>query len=210
MADYFLPEQTYTAVIGGGSATEAKQDAQIVIETAIRDRLPATLGQKASAASLAAVLSTEQENILTGMSGKLPATLGQKASAASLSTVLSTEQQAILTAISTGTTKLGVIDQIDTTPLLDVSLSNIPASANPPLQIVASLAANCRKILSIDDIGEYIGLYIGGVGAEVLYCIMPLGGGEMEVNIPAASRISLRNMKNSAIVSDFIAINFLG
>lgn len=62
-------------------------------------KLPATLGQKASAASMAVSLSSEQEAILSGTSAKLPATLGQKASAASMSVALSTEQESIQTAI---------------------------------------------------------------------------------------------------------------
>lgn len=110
--------------------------------------------------------------------------------------------------VNTGVTN--VVDQIDSTPLLDVSSSNIPASASAPLQVVASSAAVIRKIVSVEDIGEFIGVYTGAPASEVLLCVLPLGGGEMEVNIPAATRISLRNMKNSAITSGFISLNLLG
>jgi len=106
--------------------------------------------------------------------------------------------------------QLSVVDQIDTTPLLNVSVSNIPASASLPLEVVSSLASSVKKIISVEDIGEFIGLYTGAASSEVLLCILPLGGGEIQVNIPAATRISLRHMKNSAIPSDFIALNFLG
>ncbi len=105
---------------------------------------------------------------------------------------------------------LTVVDQIDTTPLLDVSVTNIPASASLPVQVVASLAADVRKIIVVEDIGEFIGIYTGAASSEVLLAVLPLGGGEVEVEIPAATRISLRHMKNTAITADFIAINFLG
>ena len=103
-----------------------------------------------------------------------------------------------------------VVDQIDSTPLLDVSSTNIPASASLPVEVVASLAADTHKIQSVEDIGEFIGLYTGAASSEVLKCILPLGGGEIEVEIPAGTRISLRHMKNTAITSDFIALNFIG
>lgn len=102
------------------------------------------------------------------------------------------------------------VDQIDTTPLLDTSSSNIPASASLPLEVVASSAAIIRKVVSVDDVGEFLALYTGAASSEVLLCVLPLGGGEIEVNIPAATRISIRNMKNSAISSGFISLNFLG
>lgn len=103
-----------------------------------------------------------------------------------------------------------VVDQIDTTPLLDTSSSNIPASASNPLQVVSSTAAICYKLVSVEDIGEFIGVYIGAALSETLLCVLPLGGGEMTVNIPASTRISLRNMKNAVISSGTIAINFIG
>jgi hypothetical protein len=103
-----------------------------------------------------------------------------------------------------------VVDQIDSTPLLDVSSSNIPASASLPLQVVASTAALVSKIVSVEDIGEFIGVYTGPASSEVLLCVLPLGGGEMQVQIPASTRISLRHMKNSAITSGFISLNLLG
>lgn len=107
-------------------------------------------------------------------------------------------------------TTLSVVDQIDSTPLLDTSSSNIPASASSPLQIVASTAAAVNRLVSVEDIGEFIGVYTGAPASEVLLCVLPLGGGEIQANIPAGTRVSLRNMKNSAITSGFIAINFVG
>lgn len=104
---------------------------------------------------------------------------------------------------------LSPVDQLDSI-LLDTSSTNIPASASSPLQVVASTAAQVRKVVSVEDIGEFIGVYTGPALSEVLHCILPLGGGEMQVNIPAGTRVSLRNMKNATITSGFIAVNFLG
>ncbi len=127
----------------------------------------------------------------------------------SATSALQTAGNATLTTIAANS-NLAVIDQIDTTPLLDTASTNIPASSGNPVQVVASLAAAAKKIISVEDIGEYIGLYTGPALGEILYCILPLGGGEMQVSIPAATRISLRAMNNTAITSSKIALNFLG
>lgn len=95
---------------------------------AMSAKLPATLGQKASAASLSTVLSTEQEGLIgslteaapatdtasSGLNGRLqriaqritsliallPASIGQKANATSLAVSLSTEQDAQIGAVN--------------------------------------------------------------------------------------------------------------
>jgi hypothetical protein len=104
---------------------------------------------------------------------------------------------------------LSSIDQLDTA-LLNTAVTNIPASSSLPLQVVASTAAATRQIISVEDIGEYIGLYTGAAAAEVLLIVLPLGGGTVDVTIPASTRISLRAMENSVINIGKISINFLG
>lgn len=105
---------------------------------------------------------------------------------------------------------LDVVDQIDATPVLDTSSTNIPGSASLPLEVVASTAARVRKITSVEDVGEFIGLYIGAATSEVLLAVLPLGGGDLEVDIPASTRISLRAMGASAISTGSIALNLQG
>lgn len=118
------------------------------------------------------------------------------------------KQDDIIAALGGG---LNVVDQIDTTPVLDTTVTTIPKSSGAYLTIVASTAAGISKLYPIDDIGEYMGLYVGGAGSEVLLCILPLGGGEvMDVIIPIASRISIRAMKDADIVIGNISINFIG
>lgn len=105
---------------------------------------------------------------------------------------------------------LAPIDQIDTTPLLDTSITNIPASSSAPVEIVASAFSDIQEVVSVEDIGSFIGLYLGAASSEVLHVVLPLGGGSIEVQIPGGERISLRAMENVAITSGKIAINFLG
>lgn len=175
--------------------------------TSIDGKLPATIGQKANAASLAVTMSTEQEALLTTIAGdttsidaKTPA-LGQAAAAASVPVVLANDVEVI----NEGW------DVVDLTAFVDVASTNIPASAASPLQIVASTAAIIKKVQTVEDVGEFIGLYTGAAAAETLLCYLPIAGGEVEVNIPAGTRLSIRNMKNATIsTSTYFAANFIG
>lgn len=103
-----------------------------------------------------------------------------------------------------------VTAQIDSTPLLDTSITNIPASASNPLELVASLPNDITSLVSVEDIGEFLGIYTGAAASEVLLGVLPLGGGELKVFIAAGTRISIRNMKNAVVDSGSIAINFIG
>lgn len=113
-----------------------------------------------------------------------------------------------LTAINANTSPT-VIDQLDSV-LVDTSSTNIPGSASSPLQVVASLAAPSLKVVVVEDIGEYYGIYTGAPASEVLAAVVPLGGGEFELKIPASTRVSLRSLTASAISVGKIAINFEG
>jgi len=95
-------------------------------------------------------------------------------------------------------------------PLLDTSSTNIPASASTPLTIVASLAADVRKVRSVDDVGAFIGLYSDPAGTPVLQGILGPGGSELEVSIPAATVLGLRHMENSVLSTGKISVTFLG
>ena len=177
-----------------GGATEAKQDAEIVLLTAIEAKDFATsVKQDASNTKLDTIIakdfSTSAKQDLTNTK---------------LDTIISN------TALIGANTNLAVVDQIDTTPLLNVSLSNIPASGSNSLQIVSSLALPVKKVITVEDIGEFFGLYSGPVATPTLLCVLPLGGGEMDVIIPAGALVSIRHIKNTAVTSGFIAINFLG
>ncbi|MCC7159821.1 MAG: hypothetical protein IT281_09805 [Ignavibacteria bacterium] len=123
-----------------------------------------------------------------------------------------------LPAIPAGTNLIGsvdvnldVVDFIDTTPVLDTSVSNITASAGSPLEIVASLAANVKKLRVNDTTGEFVGIYTGAAASEVLQAVAGPGiDGDIEVKMSSGERVSLRNMANSAISVGKILIQFYG
>lgn len=91
-----------------GASTEAKQDDAITQLTSIAGedfateatlaaqsaKLPASLGEKARAASLSTAWSTEDQAVLTGLSAKLPSAIGSNADADSISVTWSTENSA--------------------------------------------------------------------------------------------------------------------
>lgn len=223
-----------TALVAKDFATSAKQDAQttllgtidtdtgaIATSVASMDsKAPALVSgrvpvdgsgvtQPVSAASLPLPTGAATEATLSTLNGKVTAcdTGAVVVSSSALPSGASTEAKQD-TLIAAG--RRSVVDQIDTTPLLDTSSTNIPASASNPVQIIASTAAQAYKLVSVEDIGEYIGVYTGAALSEVLLCILPLGGGEIDVNIPAGTRISLRNMQNAAISSGKIALQLVG
>ena len=87
----------------------------------------------------------------------------------------------------------------------------IPAKAASQLQLVSTSAATIKKIQTVEDIGEYMGIFTGASTSETLACVLPLGGGEVSVEIASGSRISIRALTSStAITSGSLGINFLG
>ena len=190
-----------------------------------------SLGQKANAGSAPVTLSSEQEVILSAiktavellddaiagtemqvdlvdlggaseeatqaaMSAKLPATLGQKTKTASLAVTMASDQESL-------NTSKAVVDFLDA-GVLDASSTNIPIGGTADLLTTANAV---EKILVIDDIGEFMSLRNT---AGVVLCYLPLGGGEVEVAIPAATAIKLYSETGTTITAGKIAINFLG
>lgn len=107
---------------------------------------------------------------------------------------------------------LSPVDFIDapTGPVLDASSSTIPRSSSSPLEVVASLAAAAREVEVSDDTGERLILYVGASGSEVVETFLRLGGGNVKIDIPAGSRVSLGAAEDSDITAGKISINFLG
>jgi hypothetical protein len=103
-----------------------------------------------------------------------------------------------------------ILATFQTSTLVDASSTNIPGNASLPLTLIASTSAITRKIQVIEDIGEYMALYTGAASSEVLLAALPLGGGEIEVNVPAATRISIKALKTPAITSSNLIVNLLG
>jgi hypothetical protein len=110
-----------------------------------------------------------------------------------------------------------VVDQLDDVMIdpSDIGFNSgngIPASSGTPVQVVASLASNVKRIHVLDDIGEFIGLYDGTSDSDLL-CILPQGytGAILDIEISSGTTLYLRNMKDAAITTDTrIGINFIG
>lgn len=101
------------------------------------------------------------------------------------------------------------VEQLDVI-LLDTSSTNIPESSADPLEVVVSTNSNITRIVSVEDIGEFIAIYTGPMGSEELHGVLPLGGGELKVSMATGTRVSLRALENSPISTGKIAINFIG
>lgn len=113
----------------------------------------------------------------------------------------------------TGTITVSSYDLIDVfdTPVLDTSVSNITASSAAPLSVVASLAANCKKIQCIDTTGEFIGIYSDPSGTPVLLGVIGPGSDQLiDIEIAIATEIGVRNMADAVISIGKLSINFMG
>lgn len=101
---------------------------------------------------------------------------------------------------------------IDAPEVLNASVTNIPGSGSSPLQVVADSGfKGSYAIQYIDTTGDWIGVYLGTSGHEVLKAI--IGGGTVNVTpivIPLHSRISLRSMTATAITNGKLTLSFLG
>lgn len=101
---------------------------------------------------------------------------------------------------------------IDPPHILDAAVTPIPGAAGSPVQVVANSGRKAAYAIDYTDTtGDYIGVYVGAIGQEVLKTI--IGGGltsSSNVVIPALSRVSLRSMTASAITYGKLTINFMG
>lgn len=130
-------------------------------------KLPATLGSKADALSLAVTQSTEDKAVLAAMSAKLPASVGIKADAASLSVTQSTEDRVISNAIKTAVEASSAdIDTVEDYYKRDFSSS--------PLTVVASwvtlrvLTASIKKIIVAQNGGNELLIKNATTGKEII------------------------------------------
>lgn len=205
-----LPISAASLPLPTGASTAANQATGNTSLSSIDGKLN-SLGQKTMLASAPVVLASDQSAIpssqsgvwnITNVSGTVSLPTG--ASTAANQSTANTSLANIETSIT-----LDVVDHLDT-PLLDTATTNITASSGAPVQVVAALASAIKKIQTVEDIGSFIGIYTGAAASEVLKAVLPLGGGELQMEIPAGTRISLRAMENTAISVGKIAINFLG
>ena len=107
---------------------------------------------------------------------------------------------------------LDIVDFIDTTPVLDASVTTINGSAGAFVTLVASTAAAVKKIQVLDTTGAFLGLYTGAAASEVLKVIVGPGSDQtIECAIAAGVRVSVRRLDSTtSITSGNLAINFIG
>lgn len=101
---------------------------------------------------------------------------------------------------------------IDSPEIFYANVTPIPAASDLPIQVVADSGLKAAYGISwTDTTGDYIGLYTGDVGHEVLRTI--IGGGVVSMTpvvIAVHSRVSLRSMTASPITNGQLTITFLG
>lgn len=101
---------------------------------------------------------------------------------------------------------------LDAPQVLNASVTPIPGSGSSPLQVIADSGVRAAHAIDyLDSTGDYIGVYTGLAGHEVLRCIV--GGGTTSrayVVIAANSRVSLRSLTSTAITNGNLTMTFMG
>lgn len=101
---------------------------------------------------------------------------------------------------------------MDAPQVLNASVTPVPGSGSPPLQIVANIGVKSANAIDyIDSTGDYIGVYIGAPGVEKLVTI--IGGGAITrayVVVAAQSRVSLRSVTSTPITNGYLSCIFMG
>jgi hypothetical protein len=101
---------------------------------------------------------------------------------------------------------------LDAPQVLNTSVTPIPGSGSLPLQVVANIGLKSAYAIDYaDSTGDYVGVYLGPAGSEVLHSI--IGGGVVSrayVVIAAQSRISFRSLTASPITNGYLSCVFMG
>ena len=101
---------------------------------------------------------------------------------------------------------------LDAPQVLNCQVTNIPASTGSPLQVIAdSGAVTTYTVDFIDTTGDFIGVFTGASGSEVLGCL--IGGGlvgRSYLIVQPHSRVSLRSLTTGAIVNGKLTIALSG
>lgn len=101
---------------------------------------------------------------------------------------------------------------MDAPIVLRASVTPIPGSGGIPLQVSANIGMKAAHAIDyIDTTGDFIGVYTGPIGQEVLRCI--IGGGQVTrayVVIAAGNRVSLRSVTATAVTNGELSCVFMG
>lgn len=101
---------------------------------------------------------------------------------------------------------------MDPPHILDATVTPIPGAASLPLEVVADSGKKAAHAIDYkDSTGDFIGVYTGLSGQEILRTIIGNGLVSSEnVVIAAGSRVSLRSMSAASITNGKLTINFMG
>lgn len=91
----------------------------------------------------------------------------------------------------------------DSPQIVNCSVTAIPGSGSFPLQVISDSGfKSAVGIDYIDTTGDFIGVYLGESGEEILLCIIGNGLSSRGWGVfPAHSRVSLRSMTSSSITN---------
>lgn len=199
-----------TAVDTTGKATEAKQDdiiselqdieADIEANTALLTTIDADTSSIASDASTIAGDTTSLDSKVTACD---TGDVTISSSALPTGAATAANQSSILAAIQANNTELTPVDFLDS-GLVDAGSTAITTGG---LTVVASLAADCKELEIIEDIGQFMALTDG---ADAILAYLPLGGGRVKLSVSSGTELKLASLTGSSITSGSIAINILG
>jgi len=185
------PISASTLPLPTGAATEvtlASIDSAIALLAKLTDTQPI------SATALPLPTGAATEASLASVDGKLPASLGSKTSNNSLSVVLASDSPpSTLNVLSYAT--------------IDVAATNITTTGF--LHITNAPSGGVKKVQINEDVGEFFALATGNPGFETVVAYLPLGGGSVEVTIPAGVQISIISLYVNA-TAGHMTFNFLG
>ena len=101
---------------------------------------------------------------------------------------------------------------VQTTTYTDASVSNIPGSAQPPLELIASTVTPIKKLQFADTTGRFLEIMTGAATFETRLLLLGPGSDQtIEIDIPTGTRISVRNVEvASALTVGSLAINYIG
>lgn len=191
-----------------GSATNAlRTAAQIGNTTGAADFNSGVIGAQTLRVGLAsdqlntlatAAAQTTANASLSSIDTKTPA-LGQAAMAASTPVTIASNQSTLPTQAA-GRSKVSIVRN-------DYSGASVTTAAYT--ELIASTSAQINKLQIFDSSGQTLKLAVGAAASEVdqIY-IFPGGNGDVDLQIPAGSRVSVRAVSANAASGELV-INFL-
>lgn len=105
-----------------------------------------------------------------------------------------------------------VVDFLDNESFAPTGVNLIPRSSNPPLQVVAALAANVTRIQVISDVGEFINLYRDAAGTTLIAHMVLTPDEVVDVDLNAGDTLYIRAAKDVDIdqADSIMSMNFIG